>query len=245
MAFDRPTASPGEGEAHLWLAWDARPPDGLEEILDADELERAAAYRRAEDRTRFLAGCGLVRVAAARYAGVSPDAVVLDRRCPDCGRPHGKPRLREPQEPALELSVSHSGALVAVAFARSPVGVDVERLDERLTAADVSRVALSAGEREELERANGAGLRHFLVYWTRKEAVSKAVGLGLRLPPDKVVVSAPEARPELRSWPLEEDPGSVSLRDLELGPDFVGALAVAGQLERVVVTAQGGIDGIR
>src|SRR5205085_7354231 len=117
----------------------------------------------------------------------------------------------------------------------------------------------SAGEREELERANGARLRRFLVYWTRKEAVSKAVGLGLRLPPDEVVVSAPEATPELRSWPLEEDPCSVSLRDLELGPDYVGALAVAGELERVDVldgapelasstsqiTARGGIDGIR
>jgi 4'-phosphopantetheinyl transferase len=244
MAPDPSTRPPDEGEAHVWLAWDARPPDGLEEILDADELERAAAYRRPEDRARFLVGCGLVRAVVARYAGVPPEAVALDRSCPDCGRPHGKPRLRKPQEPALELSVSHSGALVAVAFARSPVGVDVEELDERLTA-DVSRVTLSAGEREELERANGARPRRFLVYWTRKEAVSKAVGLGLRLPPDEVVVSAPEARPELRSWPLEEDPRSVSLRDLELGPGFVGALAVAGKLERVVVTARGGIDGNR
>lgn len=72
-------------------------------------------------------------------------------------------------------------------------------------------------------------------------------------------MSAPDATPELRSWPLEEDPRSVALRDLELGPGYVGALAATGELERVVVldgaaelaspvlpvTARGGNDGTR
>jgi 4'-phosphopantetheinyl transferase len=50
----------------------------------------------------------------------------------------------------------------------------------------------------------------FLRYWTRKEAVLKATGDGLRVPMDELVVSAPEEAAELRSWRGRPDRRSAS-----------------------------------
>ena len=55
-----------------------------------------------------------------------PGDVPVERTCPDCGRPHGRPRLDLPGAP--QLSVSHSGLLVVVAAHDGPVGVDVQRI---------------------------------------------------------------------------------------------------------------------
>ena len=145
----------------------------------------------------------------------------------------GKPVLRGGD---LELSVAHSGDLVAVAVATAPVGVDVEQLDGRpreLGGGDpdaLGRVVLADEERAALAAVHPAGrARAFLVAWTRKEAVTKAQGDGLRVPFRDVVVAADPAVPRLVAWPYPQDPRSVSLLDLDPGPGYVAALAVIGR----------------
>jgi 4'-phosphopantetheinyl transferase len=230
---------PEPGTAHVWWArrQDAAP--AMERLLDEAERGRLAAYRRAEDRERFLAGCALAKTALGTYLGLEPDAVSLDRTCPRCGRPHGKPRHADgdASRAALELSVSHVGDVVVAAVAAgAPVGVDVELLDRRLRPAELARVALAADEAEQLaaleeeeERARG-----FLVYWTRKEAVTKAVGLGLELELGGIRVSAPGEPPRLLAWEHEVAPEAVALTDLAAPERHVAALAVVGPCEEVV-----------
>ena len=74
-------------------------------------------------------------------------------------------------------------------------------------------------------------LEAFFSCWTRKEAYTKARGLGLSLPLDRFAVSLVPGRP---AAPLsnEEGPAEVSrwaLQELAPGPGFVAALAVEGQ----------------
>jgi hypothetical protein len=53
--------------------------------------------------------------------------VVVDRSCPSCGRHHGRPHL---PGTGLDVSISHSGATVAVAVSNAgPVGVDAQLRD--------------------------------------------------------------------------------------------------------------------
>ena len=112
---------------------------------------------------------------------------------------------------AVEHSVAHSGDLVAVAVARTPVGVDVEQLDGRPHPLGgdgdpeaLARLVLSAAERAALAAVPPAGrARAFLVAWTRKEAVTKATGDGLRAAFSDVVVAADAGPPRLVSWPYE------------------------------------------
>ena len=108
----------------VWWARIDQARDEFAVDLDEDEQRRLAAYRRDEDKARFLLGCTMVRRLLAARFSLPAAKVRLDRSCPDCGKPHGKVRAD-----GVELSVTHSGELVGVAIGDHPVGLDVEKVD--------------------------------------------------------------------------------------------------------------------
>jgi len=226
------------GVAEVWWAQRQDASSRHAGVLDETERLRWAAYRRAEDRDRFLVGCALAKTVIAGYSGRRPHDVRFDRACRRCGGPHGKPAI---VGGGLEHSVTHSGELVAVAVARSPVGVDVEQAEGRsrpLGAGgdpeSLARLVLAEGERAALAAADPAARAcAFLVAWTRKEAVTKATGDGLGVSFTDVVVSAAGQPPRLIAWPYPLAPQSVSLLDLDTEPGYVAALAVIGHCDRV------------
>jgi 4'-phosphopantetheinyl transferase len=233
-----------EGTADIWWARRQDASDRHVELLDETERRRWTSYRRDADRERFLAGCVLAKAALARYAGLRPADVRFDRTCGQCGEPHGKPAAQDSRAP--EHSVAHSGDLVAVAVAGSPVGVDVEQLDGRPHPLGgdgdpdaLARLVLSAAEQAFLAQVPPDGrARAFLIAWTRKEAVTKATGDGLRAPFTEVVVAADAGPTRLVSWPYPRDPREVTLLDLDAVAGYVAALAVLGRC--AAVTARDG-----
>jgi 4'-phosphopantetheinyl transferase len=187
----------------------------LVELLDPAERLRRETLRRDADRVRFTLGAVTLRLGAAAALDVDAADVRVRRVCRDCRGPHGRPEL-----PGTDLyaSVAHSGERVAVALTRTaPVGVDVEVLH----AVDLDTLpasVLGAGEQVTDERG-------FFRYWTRKEAVVKATGDGLRVPLTQVLVGRPDAPGRLLSYPGR--PGLVaSITDLDAGADYAAALAV-------------------
>jgi len=229
---------PPDGTADVWWARRQDAADRHAGLLDETERRRLAAYRHAEDRERFLAGCALAKTALARYTGQRPADVRFDRTCGQCGEPHGKPVI---EGASIGHSVTHSGDLVAVAVARAPVGVDVEQLDGRPHPLGgdgdpeaLARLVLSAAEQATLAAVPPSGrARAFLVAWTRKEAVTKATGDGLRAAFSDVVVAADAGPPRLVAWPYPRPPQSVSLLDLDADTGYVAALAVIGRCDAV------------
>lgn len=192
-------------------------------LFTADELGRADAYRRREDRDRFTVGCATSRLVLGRLLGLAPADVPLRRDCARCGRPHGRPRLPGDE---LHLSVSHSGDWVAVAVTDlGPVGVDVER---HAPTAELAETVLSPAEAAVLARLPEPERATALIeYWVRKEAVLKATGDGLRVALSGVVVSAPGEPAALISYAGR--PGLVmALRELSPRPGHAAVLAVAG-----------------
>jgi 4'-phosphopantetheinyl transferase len=216
---------------YLWWARRQDSSPRLEALLDDVERGRWTAYRRPEDRDRFLVGCALTKAAVAARTGKAPADVVIDRTCSHCGKPHGKPVV-----PGLELSVTHSADLVGVAVAMVPVGVDVEHAESRRD--NVERLAgfsLSGAEREALAALPpGRQQAAFLVYWTRKEAVTKATGDGLRVSFQQVVVSGPGEPARVIGWPYPRPPADVRLFDLETEPGYAAAVAAIGDCDGVV-----------
>ena len=166
-----------DGTADVWWARRKDASDRLAAVLDETERRRWAAYRRPEDRERFLVGCALAKAALARYTGRAPSDVRFDRTCAACGEPHGKPAIAGG---GPGHSVAHSGDLIAVAVAPAPVGVDVEQAGGRrhLLGGDgdaeaLGRLVLSAAEQAALAAVPADGrARAFLVAWPRKEAVT-------------------------------------------------------------------------
>ncbi|MQA26869.1 MAG: 4'-phosphopantetheinyl transferase superfamily protein [Micromonosporaceae bacterium] len=195
--------------------------DGLLALLDAVERERHARYRRPADADRFLLGAAMVRALAGARLGCPPAAVTVDRRCDDCGKPHGKPRL---PGAGLEVSVSHSGDLVGVAcHPGAAVGLDVEQLDHRFDVDGLAATVLAPQEIASLAATAPADrLAGFLRYWTRKEALVKATGDGLRADLRSLVVTGPAEPPAV----LASGHGELTLYDLTAAPGHLGALAM-------------------
>lgn len=99
---------------------------------------------------------------------------LLDRTAVLEYEPTGRPSVD-----GLAVSISHSRTLVAVAAsAVGPVGVDVEDVYPR-EVAGLARRWFDPAELEWMARQPDE-LTAFLTLWTAKEAVGKALGLGLR-----------------------------------------------------------------
>jgi 4'-phosphopantetheinyl transferase len=207
----------------------------LDGLLDAPERERLRGLRHAADRARVGLGSALLRVAAAEWLGCAPLDVPVERTCARCGRPHGRPRL---PGTGLEASVSHSGGRVAVALADGvAVGVDVEAYRPDLDVAGLARSVLVAAEAAAVQEREGAEqqTRAFLVLWTRKEALLKAVGCGLTVSPAAVRVSSPGEPPRLLGWPPGAGrPRPTTLCELAPGGAHVASLAVLATAAEVV-----------
>jgi 4'-phosphopantetheinyl transferase len=159
---------------HLWR-FDPRAAPAADHwaSLDATENARAAEFRNAVARARFVVCRGRLRQILGSYLGLVPADV------PIFTGPKGKPQLAAPHTLAFNLSHCENLALLAVA-AHGKVGVDVEPLREVPRASALAKRFFSTEEQQELAKAPPAELsERYLTYWTRKEACVKAWGIGI------------------------------------------------------------------
>lgn len=215
---------------HLWWARPADAHPWLLDILSLEERSRYVKLKRSDDRQRFLVACGVTRLASSRYLSRPPGALSISRLCTQCGRPHGKPQLGGAGA-ALDISVSHSGERIVVAFARDMrLGVDVERIEPELCVGDIAGVALNDSESCHLTNWDGIwGVRQMLTYWTRKESILKAIGLGLTVAPNSFTVSAPDEPPTVVLWPYDKSLiHGIVIEQLDPGPDYIAHLSMIG-----------------
>jgi 4'-phosphopantetheinyl transferase len=227
-ASGRPVAELRDGTCEVWWARRTPLPRNLMDLLDDVERRRAASFTRIADRERFVVGCVVTRRVLGTHLSIAPADVVLDRTCPECERPHGRVRLMTAGQP-VHISVSHSGERVVVALKiGAPVGVDVETFDPHRDPAELLPHVLTEAEAAPLLRLSPvARAAAFTTYWTRKEAVVKATGDGLRASLSDLAVSAPAQPARLLSWSARPElPRATQLHDLDPGRGYVAALAV-------------------
>jgi 4'-phosphopantetheinyl transferase len=217
----------------VWWARPAVETPRLLDLLDPIERTRYTAYHRTIDQLRFLTGRVVSKALAAEALAIEPAQLTLDSTCPDCGRPHGKPRVVPPPDhpeglPLPELSISHSGDLVAVAItAGLPVGVDVEQ-ERDVQVQDLARMTLSPDETATFaEVPNPDRDAAFFTYWARKEALLKATGRGLSIPMTRITLTPWNQPPRvLASQSSEVDPSAIHMAHLDAAPGYRAAVAV-------------------
>lgn len=219
-------------DVELWAAdlGEALPMlDTVTACLSPEERDRAARFRTASDRDRFVTGRAFLRLLLARRLEADPRR--LDLR----SGPHGKPEL--PGGP-ISFNLSHAGdaAVCVIGGPGLDVGVDIERVRPMPDWAALARMILSAAERDQLAALPAADqLKRFYGAWTCKEAVLKAIGTGLDRPLDGFAVAfhPPDDPRIVASREGEGLAERLWLRAFEQPPDIVGAIASSRPIGRM------------
>ncbi len=194
--------------------------------LDSNEQARAQRYRFNQPRRRFIAAHGIGREILGRYLTVPAEGVQFQHNS------FGKPELAGLPPDRLQFSFAHSEdlALYAVTVGR-PVGVDVERRRPVEDAEQLVQRFFAPTEYAVFKNLPPEQkLLGFFAGWTRKEAYTKALGLGLSLPLNQFEVSL---APDVPAALLADDqhPENVadwSLAELDVAPGYTAALAIRG-----------------
>lgn len=149
-------------------------------ILSRDERARRDRFVFASDRRDYALAHVLLRTSLSQCAAASPEdwRFTVDR--------FGKPSIvNRPSSTSLSFTLSHTRGFLAcaVAHAPTPIGIDVERIVRRADYHGVASSCLAPHERTTIEKLTAAAYRvRFVELWTLKEALTKAIGLGLRMP---------------------------------------------------------------
>ncbi len=213
--------------------------DRLWPLLDAQEQQRAQRFVRESDRQRFIVSHGTLRQLLAQFLAIAPDQVKIQSTS------FGKPYVAGA---AIAFNLSHSGQWAAIAITTgTPVGIDVEESRPITNLPSLGRHVFSPTEQAAFMALPGAEqLSAFFQLWTRKEALLKAIGRGLHLPPTHLTLgftAAPQAidLPTALADPVDCGFTQVSLYPLspsrcstQAHGDYWGALAVADAVDLVI-----------
>jgi 4'-phosphopantetheinyl transferase len=199
-------------------------------LLDPAEQARAARFRRAADRDRFVAGRVALRTLLGRHLGTDPRQIMFGLEA--AGKPYlaGSP---------VRFNLAHSGDLLAVAVTTSDVGVDVER---HKAARPLSALGGRLFAAAEIERMRSAGdpVAAFYATWSAREAVLKADGAGLALASADFAVPPPS--PSLSAIICDagvERLADIRVASLDMPAGYSGAVALRGAAQRVVQSGPG------
>jgi 4'-phosphopantetheinyl transferase len=219
-------------EVHVWQWSLAVTPEDLTSmalILSPEERERADRFHFEKHRRRFVVARSTLKTLLGRYLNLEPAAISLalgDR---------GKPFIPTHHNNLvnLQFNLSHSHELAVAGFAcNRAVGIDLEQIRSVEGAEAMARRFFSPTEYEGIADLPPAmQSRAFLALWTAKEAFLKGMGLGIGGGLDTIEIRS-SFGDRLNFHPI--DPPSMPERpwqliSLDLGEDYLGALAVEGE----------------
>ena len=192
-------------------------------VASPAELLGARRFVHRADAARHLVGRAVLRRLLTRWHPQARSELVFT------SNEFGKPKLLDSR---CEFSISHSWDWVWVAVTLGvPVGIDVE---QRRPEVDLSFIIPYLHPAEQMSLAGGDPAMA-LRCWTRKEAVVKAIGMGLSMPLNSFIVAVDERRfGWLLSGPVYRD-GAWTCVDLPVPHPYHLSLAAAAPELRIHV----------
>ncbi|RZS95510.1 4'-phosphopantetheinyl transferase family protein [Cecembia calidifontis] len=195
------------------------------ETLSREEKEKAFRFHFEKDSTAFIAARGMLRHLLSHYLGEKPESLQFGYNS------FGKPFLMSPShgEP-LHFNLSHAGNLGLFAFSsEQELGIDVELIREDFSIDSIVEHYFCPPEIKAIQNSDpSAAFSLFFKFWTRKEAINKAMGKGLSFPLEKCNVShiqgfdfSPVSLPDAE----EKDPVWY-VRDLSPEGNYAAALSL-------------------
>jgi len=184
--------------------------------LSLEERQRAERFLREQDRRAYVITHYELRRLLAEQLNVEPShlEIVADE--------HGKPYLPNYSD-SVCFNISHSGECALIAIADVPVGVDIEKKNEK---SDFLAIAERFFTQDEFSYISGKPYSDqkdaFYTVWTLKESFVKAVGQGIVYGLDKFSVISPEML-------IKESVESMQLQVIEAPEGYMGAICLENE----------------
>lgn len=148
-------------------------------LMSVEKQHRVDRFRFEDDKKRTVAGEMLARKAISDWCNVAVEDVNFDYK------EYGKPCAVDLN---VEFNVSHSGDIVVCAIDNFPIGIDIEKIRpidlnvaKRICTDDELLYLFGhiPTERDFKYTTDMKILTRFFEIWTKKEAYSKWIGIGI------------------------------------------------------------------
>ena len=136
--------------------------------ISASRREKALKFKHEQGQRECVLAYLLLRRALKEVYGIDENPELIEQE-------GGKPMLKD--HPEIHFNLSHCKAGVACVVGDEPVGVDIDRI--RNYNAQLARHTMNDNELQEIEN-NADEARAFIRLWTKKEALLKLTGEGIR-----------------------------------------------------------------
>lgn len=146
-------------------------------VLSEEERAQYNRFHFARDARDYAAAHALLRQTLSREGGRAPNEWRFEKTA------SGKPFLAGAGDVAARFSLSHTHGMVACAVTNgADLGVDVESVDRAVNAADLADRFFAPAESARLAPLGDEAQREqFFDLWTLKEALVKALGVGMAM----------------------------------------------------------------
>ena len=135
--------------------------------LESEKLQRLKQHNR---RKEYILSRALMRMALSRQYEKPLQYWQFSEH------PNAAPRLLNPIDSPLFISLSHSADCVMLALSNQAVGLDVERMVRRKETDNIARKVFTAKQQDYLTHLpKNQAIHHFYQLWTHKEALVKAL----------------------------------------------------------------------
>jgi len=174
---------------HLWNANLDQPDSAIRSLgrlLSLEETKRAERFHFEKHRNRFIVCHGLLRVLLSQYTGIEPACLQI------LNGQKGKPalsKMHNDKDIRFNLSYSKNVSLIAITRARE-IGVDIEYNSRSSDCEQIIGNFFSEKEKQFFyTQTEKSKTDTFFKLWTKKEALVKALGVGLFIPLDSFDIS--------------------------------------------------------
>ncbi len=141
-------------------------------LLSDIELDKAYRFKFEEDRETFILTHGLLRELLGEKIGKNPDKIQFSYNS------FGKPTLLNEK---YFFNISHTKNFFAIALSdKVPVGIDIENINRDIEWQPIVNSYFTQNEKNWITNfPDDIQKNAFYTIWTRKEAVLKALGVGI------------------------------------------------------------------
>jgi len=219
-----------QNDIHIWVVdldvWNLSCLEAVQELSES-EAKKAGRFHFKIHQDRYVKGRFMLRSVLGMYLGSDFYDQEFHTNL------YGKPALQKPPDDhSIRFNISNSENICVCAFSQySEIGIDIEKIHDL---PDMDRIIARSFSEEEKRRFCSLPLpgrtQTFFKYWARKEALLKAMGMGMSYSLNKIDIAGNENSPQLVIKIEESDISNQwTILDMDIFTGFASALALQGE----------------